>query len=457
MPRRELTARETAGETSPGSLLLRGAEVITMDDAERVETMDIRIDGGIITALGRDLSPQGVDEVIAAHGRVAMPGLVQAHVHFCQTLFRGHADELSLLDWLHTRIWPFEGALRPDELYASARLSIAELLLGGTTTVLDMGTVHHTDELFAAASQMGIRYIGGKTIMDQGQGHPAGLRETTTEALTESIRLCERWHGAAGGRLRYAFAPRFVLSCSEEALRSCVDEARRRGALLHTHAAETLEEVDLVRERTGTGAVTHLHNLGFSGRDTLLAHGVWLSAQERAILRETGTRIVHCPSANLKLASGIARVAELLAGGIHVALGADGAPCNNNLDGFVEMRLAALLHKTRGGPAAVGPAAALRMATRNGALALGLRDVGAIKVGCRADIILLDLDKPHVYPANSDVLSRVVYAARSSDVVFVMVDGKPLVRDGKLLDCDLGDILQHADAASRSVVGRVDG
>lgn len=438
----------------PASLLIRGARVITVDAQDRVDRLDVRIDGDCITAIAPKLPARGVDRVIDARGLVAMPGLVQAHVHLCQTLFRSVADDMALLNWLQTRIWPLEGAMTAADMRAAAQLGIAELLLGGTTAILDMGSVQHADELFKAAQAMGLRYTGGKTLMDAGHGHPVGLRETTDDAIAESIRLCDAWHGAAGGRLRYAFSPRFALSCTDTAMRRCVEEAARRGTLLHTHAAENADEVQLVRDRTGMGNVEYLHSLGFSGENVCLAHCVWLSLKERALLRDTRTRVVHCPSANLKLASGIARIAEYLGEGIHVALGADGAACNNRLDGFTELRLAALLHKVRSGPEAIPAHVALRMATRGGALALGLSDVGSIEAGHKADMILLDLGRPHVLPTVGDLVSRVVYAAQATDVHTTIVDGRVVVDAGELVTGNLGRITHAAERAAGELIQR---
>ncbi|MEK7706079.1 MAG: 5'-deoxyadenosine deaminase [Myxococcota bacterium] len=450
MKRKKKAARR-GSTTVPQVVVIKGAEVLTLDAQERRGRLDLRIEEGRIAAMGEKVPTRGVTRVIDAKGLVALPGFVQIHVHLCQTLFRAQAEEMELLDWLRERIWPMEGALEVPEMRASARLGIAELLLSGTTTILDMGSVRHTDALFAQAEALGIRYVGGKTIMDRGQGYPAGLRETTEEAIHESTRLCARWHGQAGGRLRYAFSPRFVLSASEEAVRACVHEARRTGALLHTHSSENAEEVALVRERTGMGNVEYLHSLGFSGPDVVLAHGVWLSPQERALLRETRTRIAHCPTANLKLASGIARVDELLAEGVHVGLGADGAPCSNGLDAFAPMRLAALLHKVRGGPKAIPATQALRLATVAGAQALGLDDVGTLEVGKRADIQLLDLRRPHVWPPQGDLAARIVHSGRPSDVHTVLVDGRVLVDAGKLVVADVAKILREAERATTTL------
>ncbi len=439
--------------TSDG-MLIRGAEVITVDNSARVGQLDIRISGQRIVEVGAKLKRRRGEEIINAKGLVAMPGMVQCHIHLCQTLFRGAADDLELLDWLRQRVWPLEGASTESDIHASARLGIAELLLGGTTSILDMGTVQHTDALFRAAKSMGIRYTGGKTIMDRGQGYPVGLRETTTEALKESVRLCETWHGTSRGRLRYAFSPRFAVSCTDEAMRGCAQEARRHSALLHTHASENSDEVRLVKERTGLSNIEYLHSVGFTGSDVLLAHCIWVGASERKILRETKTRVVHCPSANLKLASGIARIADYLAEGIHVAVGADGAACNNRLDGFEEMRLTALLHKVRSGPTAIPAHQALRLLTRNGAEALGMKDVGSIAEGFVADIMLLNLEKPHAYPPSADIVSRVVYSARASDVHSVFVGGKRLVHEGELTRVKVGHILRTAKKAAGELLVR---
>lgn len=438
----------------PSKILVRGATVITMDDTDRVLRADLAIEGQSIDRVAPKIVARGFDDVIEAKGCVVIPGFVQPHVHLCQTLFRGQADHMALLDWLADRIWPLEAALEADDLRASARLGIAELLLSGTTSILDMGTVRHTEVLFQEAKRLGIRYGGGKCLMDAGRGFPSRLRDTTDDAIAESVELCEQFHDTAKGRLRYAFAPRFVLSCTEEALRRSVSEARSRGALLHSHASENAEEVERVRDRTGMGNVEYLHSIGFTGPDVILAHGVWLSPSERRLLRDTQTRIVHCPSANLKLASGVARLPELLRENISVSLGADGAACNNRLDVFGEMRLASLLHNPREGAAAVPAAKALRLATQDGARALGLDECGSIEVGKRADLVILDLAQPHAFPSLGDPISRVVYSARPSDVRTVLVDGQVVVRDGELRVAKMPRLLRDADAAAKRVVER---
>lgn len=452
---REPVKKKNVPVKRDGSIVIRGADVITMNERFDVQKLDVAIEDGRIIGVGPKIATRGADLVIEAKGLVLMPGFVQAHIHLCQTLFRAQADDMVLLDWLRERIWPMEGALEPDDMRAAARLGLSELLLSGTTGILDMGSVRHADVLFEEAARSGIRYVGGKCLMDVGQGYPAGLRETTESAIDESVTLCERWHGAADGRLRYAFSPRFALSCSEHAMKMCAAHARSYGAMLHTHASENSEEIELVRERSGKSNIEFLHGLGLTGPDVVLAHGVWLSAEERKILRDTKTRLAHCPSSNLKLASGIARIDELLQMDIHIALGADGAACNNGLDAFMEMRLAAILHKVRGGPTAIPARKALHMATRAGAQALGVEDGGIIAPGMRADLVMLDLHKPHVYPDIGDLMSRVVYSARPTDVHSVIIDGRLVVREGELMTLDVNKTLKEARAAARRIAARV--
>ncbi|MCU1278610.1 MAG: Amidohydrolase domain protein, partial [bacterium] len=318
-------------------LIVAGGTIVTMDAERRIVVGDVVIEDGRIVAIvqshnAHDATAQRID----ASGCIVLPGLVQAHTHVCQTLCRGAADDLPLLEWLRERVWPYEAALDERAMRACARLAAAELLLGGTTAILDMGTVHETDALFDAVGATGLRATIGKAMMDVGDGVPPRLREQTRRSIDESDALSARWHDAAGGRLRYAYAPRFVLSCTEELLRE-VGARVHRGARLHTHASEQEAEIALVRRERGADNIIYLESLGLAGPNAALAHCVHATAEEQRRLAAGGTHVVHCPSSNLKLGSGIAPIPEMLAQGIHVALGADGAPCNNNLDGFLEL------------------------------------------------------------------------------------------------------------------------
>jgi cytosine/adenosine deaminase-related metal-dependent hydrolase len=387
---------------------------------------------------------------------VVIPGLIHGHLHSCQTLFRNRADGLELLDWLRQRIWPFEAAHDERSLKVSAQLTFAELIRSGATAALDMGTVRHTDVIFEVARDCGIRLTAGKAMMDSGRGVPKGLHESTRDSLDESLRLIKSWHGAAEGRLRYAYAPRFVLSCTRELLEEVARQAPALGVRVHTHASENKEECKVVRQQTGQDNVAYFHSLGLTGPHVTMAHCVWLSEEEHRILRETGTCVCHCPSSNLKLASGIAEVPEMLDNGIHVALGADGAPCNNNLDIFTEMHLAALLHKPRKGPLAMAPMRVLEMATLEGARALGLQDeIGSLEVGKRADLALVDLRGPHAVPSSEDVVAQLVYSGQMSDVKHVVIDGRLVMRDRELLTLDLEAIAAQAVEHGKRISQRV--
>jgi cytosine/adenosine deaminase-related metal-dependent hydrolase len=445
-------------------VLIRGGTLVGCHDREdEVERGDLLIDNDRIARRGRideaELRRSGGPlRLLDATGCAVIPGLVQAHVHLCQVLFRGMADDLPLLDWLAKRIWPFEAAHDEASLGASAELGLLEMMLAGTTTILDMGTVHHYDAVFDACARAGIRVFGGKTMMDAGAGVPRGLRESTSASLRESDRLRTDWEGRDGGRLGYAYAPRFILSCTEALFRGTVERAGDRAwaqpARLHSHVAEHPDERKAVRAALGDDDVAVLRRWGFCGPSTLLAHGVQLTDEEIDAVARDGTRIVHCPSANLKLGSGIARVAELRRRGVVVAIGADGAPCNNNLDPWTELRHAALLAKVRTGVTTLKAREAFRLATLEGARALGIDgEVGSLEVGKKADIAVVRLDGPHVEPGG-DVFSRLVYACTARDVEHVLVDGEPVVKDGEHLRLDRDRVLSRARREAKKLAAR---
>jgi 5-methylthioadenosine/S-adenosylhomocysteine deaminase len=438
-------------------LLLTNGTVVTMNrEREVLAEADVLIQEGRIARVGRGLRPRGAGlRVLDVKGQVVLPGFVHGHLHACQTLFRNRADGLELLDWLRERIWPFEAAHDPDSMRASADLTFAELIRSGSTAALDMGTVRHYDAVFESARDCGFRLTGGKAMMDA-PDVPSGLAESTEDSLAESLALLERWHGTHGGRLHYALTPRFVLSCTEKLLREVGRLAREKGVRIHTHASENRTECDVVRQLTGRNNVEWFHEVGLTGPHVTLAHCVWLNDVERRLLRDTGTVVCHCPGSNLKLASGIAPVPELLDEGVTVCLGADGAACNNNLDMFVEMRLAALLHKPRVGPRGMPAERVLEMATLGGARALGLEaELGSLEVGKRADVTVVDLSGLHALPSDpADVLSPLVYATRASDVVHVVIDGRLVLKDRTLLTLDAASVAANARHHSARLTAR---
>ncbi len=437
-------------------LVLQGGTVVTCDGDDRVVEGDVHIRDGRIVGVGAIQAAPGA-RTVDVRGCIVMPGFVQAHLHLCQALFRGFAEDLPLLDWLTQHIWPYEGAHTPESMAASARLGISELLLGGTTAALDMGSVRHTDVIFQVAEESGIRLTSGKAMMDKGHSRPGGLKESTDDSLKHSDDVAARWHGKGNGRLRYAFSPRFILSCTDTALRQAASLARKRGCLVHTHSSENPGELDAVRAATGKDNVVALADLGVSGKDVVLAHCVWLTSEEQRILREAGTKVAHCPSANLKLASGVAKVPELLEQGVTLGIGADGAPCNNRMSAFTEMRLCALLQKPRLGAASMPARDVVKLATLGGARVLGIdAEVGSLEPGKRADVTVVDTSAPHMRP-RTDPFTTLVYGAEAGDVRHVFVDGEWLVRDHALARWEIEDVLAAAERAVDDVLERAGG
>jgi cytosine/adenosine deaminase-related metal-dependent hydrolase len=364
------------------------------------------------------------------------------------------ADDMPLLDWLKRRIWPLEAAHDERTLTASAELGLVEMMVAGTTTILDMGTVREHEAVLDACDRSGIRAITGKAMMDIGDGVPVGLRESTRASLDESEALCKKWHGARHGRIGYAFAPRFVLSCTEALVRGAVERALDMGVLVHTHAAEHPSEREAARSSFGREDLEVLREWGVRGHQAILAHCVQVTDEEARRLAEDGTRVVHCPSANLKLGSGIARIAELDAAGVQLALGADGAPCNNNMDPWTELRHAALLAKVRTSITSLPAERAVRLATIDGARALGLdAAIGSIEVGKRADLVVVDVRGAHAQPGG-DVFSKLVYACGARDVRHVFVDGRHVVKQGEHCLLEAPRVVAQARRSARALRDR---
>jgi 5-methylthioadenosine/S-adenosylhomocysteine deaminase len=435
------------------SILIKGGTLLTMDAHEAVQEGDLLIEGGRITRIAE--RGMTADVVIDATDCAVLPGFVQTHIHLCQTLFRGAADDLSLLDWLKKRVWPMEAGHTAESIRASAQLGIAELIQSGTTCALTMETVSHTEEVFKVVAETGFRATVGKCMMDRGDDVPAGLHEKTDESINASLELLERWHGSANGRIRYCFAPRFALSCTSELLGRVAQLARERGVMVHTHSSENRNECELVERDSGLRNVAYLDSLGLSGRHVMLAHCVHLDEQELEILSTTQTNVAHCPSSNLKLGSGIAPVATMLDRGISVSLGADGAACNNRLDMFTEMRTMALLQKALHGPEVIPAARALRIATIDGARALGLEnEIGSLEVGKRADVIVVALDNVHSIPRAPQLASTLVYSAQANDVRDVIIDGAVVMRERQLVNANEKNIIADATLQRKNLMLR---
>ena len=442
------------------SILIKNGTVITMNPGREVLRADIYIEDDRIVRMGPDLADAhpGVhpDDTLDATDRVIIPGLIQGHMHVTQTLLRGLADELELMDWLAKRIWPLEGGHDHASNAISARLAAAELIRSGCTGLIDMGTAHHQDAIFETMRDTGLRGLFGKCMLDYGGADvPATLMESTENCLRESERLMRKWHMSANGRLRYAPAPRFVPSCTEKLLADTRDMARANGLRLHTHASENRGECAFVESLVHTRNLSYLHKIGYTGEDVVLAHCIWLDDEEMRILADTGTHAVHCPSSNTKLASGIARVGEMLDKGCRVSLGLDGA--HNHMDGLLEMRLTAGLQKVNDlSPTAMSPLKVLEMATLGGAAALGQEaDLGSLEPGKKADLAVLNLNRLNCVPRiGRDPVASVVYQATRENVEATVVDGKFLYRDGRYLTLDLEDTIREAEKLCSGVMLR---
>jgi len=424
-------------------VLLKNALLVTVNSKSEVFTGDLLIENDLIKNIDNSITDETA-EIFDASEYIVTPGFVQTHVHLCQALFRNLADDLSLLDWLQKKIWIFEGKHTPDTLRLSAQLGISELLLGGTSTILDIGTVHHMDVVFEEIERSGIRAVCGKTMMDHDDTIDS-LKESTKQAIKTSCDLLEKWHNKDNGRIQYAFAPRFALSCTEDLLIETRKLTEKYNVIYHTHASENKDEIKLVEQRFGLRNIEYFDKLGITGPNFCVAHCIWLDETEKKILEESGSHVLHCPSANLKLGSGIAPIPEYIKRSINVSLGADGAPCNNNLDIFVEMRLAALIQKPVYGAEAMPAETVFKMATINGAKALGLeKQIGSLEAGKKADIAFIKRNQVRSIPFEN-IYSKLVYATQSNAINHLIINGNWVVKDCKLTKYDKNKVINEVN------------
>jgi len=433
-----------------------------MDAHGRVAPGDLLVRDGVIVAAG-DCStslamlPGGrVDERVDASGAFVLPGFVHAHLHLCQTLFRGLAEQSDLLRWLRESIWPLEHAHTEASIAAAARLGVAELLAGGVTCINDMGAVRHTEAIGVVLEETGLRAVFGKALMDAGEGVPRGMLENRGRALEDALALAKRFHGAAGGRLQVSLAPRFILSCSEALWRDVTDASRERGLIVHTHLAENPNEGREVAAAVGSTAARYFASRNVLSARFVGAHGVWLEADELADLARADAALVHCPGSNLKLGSGFANVRRWREAGVRCGLGSDGAACNNRLDTFHEMSLASGLSRTLEPDRPLTAREVLALATCDGAMALGLADsIGSLEPGKQADAIVVDARGLHVSPhAERDPYVSIVQACRAGDVRMTMVAGRILYRDGAWTTLDAGRVAADARAEAQGLLRR---
>lgn len=426
-------------------VLIKNGTFITMRDDETVLHGSMVVDGDRITYLGENTPDGTFDTVIDGTYRVYLPGLVNTHGHAAMSLLRGYADDLALQVWLEEKMWPNEAKFTAEDVKWGTMLSVAEMLLGGTTAFVDM--YDHMDQVAAVVEESGMR--GCLTRGMIGLVPP----EVQRAKLEEATAFVKAWHGKAGGRITTMMSPHAPYTCPPAFIEDIVQAAHELDQPIHIHMSETAREVAQNVEQYGERPVRHLEKLGVFERPCLVAHGVHLNDEEIAILAKYDVRVSHNPGSNLKLASGIARVPELMRAGVLVSLGTDSSASNNNLDLLEEVRFAALLHKgTTGDPTAVPALEALKMGTVYGAKSIWLDDVGTLEVGNKADFISINPERLHYYP-HTNFVSHLVYAANSTDVMDVWVDGKQLVKDRELLTLDEERIKKEFTACFERVIG----
>jgi cytosine/adenosine deaminase-related metal-dependent hydrolase len=437
-------------------LLLEGGNLLTLDSKATVRVADILLADGRISALGTNLAPPVGCRVLDVSDCFVLPGLIQGHVHLGQTIFRGLAERRRLLPWLRERIWPLEAGHDDESAYWCGLLGAAECLLSGTTTVQDIGLGPGIAGLLQALDDSGLRALAGKCLMDSGDALPAALREETAATLAHTAELGAAFDGADGGRLRYSINPRFILSASDALWHGIRELSAARSWPIHTHALEQEEETAAVRRlKNGRDEVEYFDEAGILAQRLSIAHGVQLCPNHLGRVDGARFSVVHCPSSNLKLGSGIADLIAIRGAGIAVGIGADGAPCGNDLDCLTQIRLAALLQHHKHGPASFSGLDAVRLATSEGARALGLGDqTGALVVGRAADVLVLSRERPESWSRRADPHDLVAYSSSRAEVRHVIADGRLLVEDGRLTHLDLGEIRRRADAALDAVLRR---
>jgi len=424
-------------ETEKVDLLIRGGMALTLaEEKEIILNPAIGIKAERILFVEKDdwegLRQIYAKETIDASGTLIMPGLVNTHTHVPMVAFRGMADDLPLMDWLDRYIFPAEKKyVNREMVYTSARLAVAEMILSGTTTFCD--GYFFESAVAEAALECGIRAVPGAGFIDPAFPSPPDL----TKQVEIARRFVERWAGRSG-LTRPALFCHSPYTCTPETISAVKEVARESGVPFLIHLSETRDEVELTKNLYGMSPVRHLRRLGVLDGNTVAIHAVWVDDEEVEILGDHGVKVSHCPESNMKLASGICPVPKLLERSVTVGLGTDGAASNNDLDMFGEMDKAAKVGKVAGmDPTAVSAKAVLRMATIGGAAVLGMeREIGSLEPGKHADLILVDLKKPHLTPMYNPY-SHIVYAASGADVKTAIIAGRVVMADRHLMTLDV--------------------
>lgn len=417
-------------------LVIKGGTVLTMNGSI-IENGVVGIEKGIITFVGKEMKEKA-QKVINAKGCAVLPGLINAHTHLSMTLLRGYARDLPYMEWIQ-KIQKAETKLTAGDVRAGARLGALEMIRSGTTSFADMYI--YMDEVAKAVEETGMRAALGYGMIE-------GFNEDPRTKLKNREEFIRKWEGAAQGRITTMYAPHSAESCSKEFLIKVRELAQKTGTRIHIHVLETEDELNLMKKRYGMCSINLLDNINMLGPNVLAAHCIWLSDDDIGILKNKEVNVVHCPSSNMALATGVARVPEMLEKGINVALGTDGAASGGSLDMWKEMRVASLLHKGKD-PRTMPALRVLEMASVNGARAMGI-NAGMLKKGCLADIIIVDMEK--VKFISCDLISSLVNGASGCDVDTTIVNGKVLMEDHKIIGFFEEKIMEDARKARSGII-----
>lgn len=438
-------------ESKPESidLLIKNGTVLTMDcQMRQIKRGYVAVKDGQIVHIGESdqLPLIEADEIIDAKGGIIMPGLINSHTHASMTLFRGLADDLPLMEWLNNHIFPAEAKLTPEWVYAGAKLACAEMILSGTTCFCDMYLFE--DEVAQAAYDCSMRAVVGEVLYD----FPSPCYGPIDKGFEYVEAMMAKWRVGADSLITVAVEPHSTYLCAPELLQRAAELARKNGAPLVIHVAETLSESAQIKERYGVTPAKFLANIGILGPDLVACHSIHLTDEDMALYKAFDVKVAHCPESNMKLASGVALVPQMVERGICVGLGTDGCASNNDLDLFLEMDIAAKLHKVFSmNPEVLNGETTLKMATINSARVLGLdRITGSLEVGKQADIIVVNTLAPHMVPMYNPY-SHLVYSATGNDVSDTIINGRVVMRDRKLLTLDVESVMDEVRQISRSI------
>lgn len=428
------------------TFLIKNVDLLSMDgNKEIIYNTNVYIKEDKIKYIGDIREDIEVKRIIDGKNKLAMPGLINGHTHIGMSLLRNYADDLPLHKWLTEAIWPVEAKLNDEDIYWGSLLSMVEMIQSGTTTFCDM--YFFMDEVAKGVMESGMRGVLTRGLIEE--------PDNPNRKLDETRSLFKDWHGKGNGRIKVMVAPHAPYTCSPDFLLKAMDLAKELNTGIHIHLSETKKEVEDSIKSYGKSPIKHVYDLGLFDFHTIAAHCVHVDDEDIDIMAEKNVYPVYNPGSNLKLASGFPPVDKMLKKEIAVALGTDGSSSNNNLNMFEEINLAAIVNKAVNMDAISVPAySAIEMATLNGAKALNWEDeIGSIKLGKKADIILLDMDKPHLYPKHN-LVSAISYSVQGSDVDTVIIDGKIIMEKREIKTLDVEQIKFMAEKQAKDLIKR---